>query len=251
MTPQDWLLFRRTLLLACAVLGVATLVVVATDEAYSTAGMRAARLCAFAPAISAVAAWVTLMVARRRGELTALAALGASPWTTGWGALCAAWFIGSAAALLLLAPFVDVSSLFPGAPIASGWIEAQGTFLAPAEGIRVASDGRLSFLPKQAVAEVELPGRVEAMSAVLPQALVLPAWLLSPLERWNRAWGLLLSLALTLLAMHAAAIGRLPSMLLPLAAAPLGAQLAFSLERSRAQVSLFSAMLGRRTTSHD
>jgi hypothetical protein len=152
--------------------------------------------------------------------------------------------------LVLLLPSVDVSSLFPGAPVASGWVADAGGFLEPAEGIRVASDGMLSFVSDHAASELRLPGRLEALGAVLPQALVLPPWLLAPLRPWTRAWGLFLSIALSVLALHAAAIGQLPSLLLPLTAAPIGVQLAFALEHSRAQVALFSAMLGRRSPSH-
>lgn len=246
MTPHDSRLFWQTLGLAVVILGLVTGVVVMTDEVYSTAGMRVARLCAFSPLMAGVASASCLELARRRGELRALEALGASPWGAGWGALCAAWLFGVAMALTLLTPLVDVSSLFPEPPVSSGWLLQGDAFVEPARGIRVEADGRVEFIDKQSAPRAFLsPGGLEALAAVLPQALVLPPWLVAPIRMAGRAFGLGLTLALTLLALHAAALGRMPQLLLPLVAAPLGVQLALALEQSRMQVALFSAMLGR------
>ena len=246
MTTHDWLLFRRTLSMSVLLLALVALVVLSTDEAFSTPGMRVARLCAFAPAIAGIAVLLSFNLARRRGELRALEALGASPWMAGWGALVAAWLFGAFACVLLLTPWSDVSSLFPEPPLASGWVAEQQGFFEPAHGIRVLSDGSVSFAAKRATIELAPPGRLQALSAVLPLALVLPAWLLAPLGLGMRAWGLATSVGFTLVALHAVALGRVPEILLPLAAAPLAAQLGFALERGRMQVTVFSAMLGRR-----
>ena len=244
MTPHDSSLFWRTLGLCLVVLGLVAGIVVATDEAYSTVGMRLARLCAFCPLIGGVATLASLSLAKRRGESRALAALGVSPWRAGWGAICAAWLFGGTAAMLLLTPWVDVSSLFPEPPLASGWLLQPDAFLEPARGIRVASDGTLRYVPKHALtATFVTPGGIEAMSTILPQALVLPPWLIAPMRLTSRVWSVLLTLTLTLMALHAAALGRVSQLLLPLVAAPLGMQLALALERSRAQLTVFSAML--------
>lgn len=246
MTPHDSLLFRRTLGGSLLLLVLVTGLVVATDEAYSTTGMRVARLCAFSPLIAAVAMGSCLGLATRRGELRALAVLGASPWTAAFGALCAAWLFGTVAALVLLTPLADVSSLFPAPPIDSGWHWRGDAFVEPLRGIRIDSTGAVSFIAERdRASEGLVPGRLEAVSAVLPQALVLPPWLAAPLALRARVWGLAFSLALTLLALHAVALGQIPRLLLPLVAAPLGAQLALSLERGQRQVALFRAMLGR------
>jgi hypothetical protein len=246
MTPHDSLLFWRTLGGSLLLLGLVTGLVVATDEAYSTLGMRVARLCAFCPLIAAVAMASCLGLATRRGELRALSVLGASPWTAAFGALCAAWLFGAVAALILLTPLADVSSLFPAPPISSGWHWQGDAFVEPVRGIRVEADGAISFITQQDPTKSALvPGGLEALSAILPQALVLPPWLAAPLAPRARVFGLLLSLALTLLALHAVALGQLPRLLLPLVAAPLGAQLALSLERGQRQVTLFRTMLGR------
>ncbi len=246
MTPHDSQLFWRTLGACFLVLGLVLGVVVATDEAYSTAPMRVARLCAFAPLIAGVAFVVTLQRAERRGELRALAGLGASPWGAAWGGLCAAWLFGGVASLLVLTPLADVTALFPEPPLTSGWTVGNNGFFEPKRGIEVVADGSLRFLePGAGRAAFSKPGGWQAMSTVLPQALVLPAWLAAPLRPRTRAWGFGLTLAFTLLALHAAALGRLSTILLPLVAAPIGAQLAVALERSRNQVTVFAAMLGR------
>lgn len=246
MTPHDTQLFWRTLGLCFVVFLIIVGVVVATDEAYSTAQMRVARLCAFAPLVAGVALVLSLNRAQRRGELRALAGLGASPWAAAWGALCAAWLFGGFAAVAVLTPFADVSALFPEPPVSSGWTLAGAGFFEPSRGIEVVANGSVRFLePEHAVAPFSKPAGWQAMATLLPQALVLPAWLAAPLTPRTRAWGFGLTLALTLLALHSAALGRLSGFLLPLVAAPIGAQLAVALERSRNQVTLFASMLGR------
>ena len=246
MTHHDSQLFWRTLGSCFLVLALVLGVVVATDEAYSTAQMRVARLCALAPLIAGGALVVSLQRAERRGELRALAALGASPWGAAWGALCAAWVFGSIASLVVLTPLADVSSLFPEPPVTSGWTVASHGFLEPKRGLEVIADGTVRFLePEGGRTPFTKPGGWQAMSTLLPQALVLPAWLAAPIKPRTRAWGFGLTLALTLLALHAAALGRLSALLLPLVAAPIGAQLAVALERSRNQAAVFAAVLGR------
>jgi hypothetical protein len=246
MTPHDTQLFWRTLGASFLVLALVLGVVLATDEAYSTAQMRVARLCAFAPLIAGVALVIELGRAERRGELRALAGLGASPWGAAWGGLCAAWLFGGVGSLVVLTPLADVSALFPEPPVTSGWTVGTNGFYEPKRGLEVVADGTVRFLePGAGRAAFSKPGGWQAMSTLLPQALVLPAWLAAPLRPRTRAWGFGLTLAFTLLALHAAALGRLSAILLPLVAAPIGAQLAVALERSRNQVTVFAAMLGR------
>lgn len=246
MTSHDTQLFWRTLGACFLVLGLVLGVVLATDEAYSTAQMRVARLCAFAPLIAGLALVVSLQRAERRGELRALAGLGASPWGAAWGGLCAAWLFGGSASLIVLTPLADVSALFPEPPVSSGWTLGTNGFFEPTRGIEVVADGSVRFLEREpGRLPFSKPGGWQAMSTLLPQALVLPGWLAAPLRPRTRVWGFGLTLALTLLALHAAALGRLSSILLPLVAAPIGAQLAIALERSRNQVTVFAAVLGR------
>ena len=172
--------------------------------------------------------------------------MGASPWAAAWGALCAAWLFGGFPALIVLTPLADVSALFPAPPVSSGWTLAGAGFFEPSRGIEVVADGSVRFVGhERVVAPFSKPAGWQAMSTLLPQALVLPAWLAAPLKPRTRAWGFALTLVLTLLALHAAALGRLSAFLLPLVAAPIGAQLAVALERSRSQVTLFASMFGR------
>src|SRR6187551_2272482 len=208
MTPHDTQLFWRTLGMCCVVFLIVVGVVVATDEAYSTAQMRVARLCAFAPLVAGVALVLSLNRAERRGELRALAGLGASPWAAAWGALCAAWLFGGFAALVVLTPLADVTALFPEPPVSSGWTLGGAGFFEPARGIEVVADGTVRFLePEPGRTAFSKPGAWQAMSTLLPQALVLPGWLAAPIRPRTRAWGFGLTLGLTLLALHAAALG--------------------------------------------
>ncbi len=113
MHAFDRLLGRRCFGLSLLLLALALAVVLATDEAGSTVGQRAARLAVFAPAVAVVAERLVLSQARARGELVALAALGASPWSQARGAMVAAWAVGALSLLVLLSPLSDVRSLFP------------------------------------------------------------------------------------------------------------------------------------------
>ena len=75
----DRLLARRALAFTALAFALAIGVTIATDEPYSTLGTRVARLCAFAPALSAIGAAIALAQSRARGELRALETLSVTP----------------------------------------------------------------------------------------------------------------------------------------------------------------------------
>src|SRR6185503_19306495 len=137
----DRLLARRTLAFTALAFAIAIGVTISTDEAYSTLGMRVARLCAFAPALSAIGAAVTLAQSRARGELRALEALGALPFRIARGPMVACWALGLIAALVLASPLSDVSSLFPALAAPAHWVLDRGALFDPVSGVRVLKDG--------------------------------------------------------------------------------------------------------------
>lgn len=203
-------------LLALLTLGV----MAATDEGGSTPAMRAARLCAFTPALAALGASATLELARSRGELRALEALGVSPWRTAFGASLGALLLGVLAVALLCGPWTDVSALFPAVTAQDTWLGNGLSFVDRAHGVAVASNGALSWVGSLPSAQVASPGRAAAVSCVAPLALVTPAWTSAPRRLGTRALEVSLTFALTVYLLHAAAAGRGAAWMLPLAAMP-------------------------------
>jgi hypothetical protein len=222
MHAFDRWLGRRTLGFAAAATAVAAGLVMLTDEAGSSAAMRGARLAALAPGLAALGGWLALTQASRRGELRALAALGASPWRAGLGASVAGWLIGAIAVLVLCSAWVDTRALFPAVSSSTTWAADGGTFVEPFSGVRVLPDGSLRVAEAmRSRPSGTVPGPLVAIVAVGPLAAILPVWLVAPLTSWGRAAAAALSGALLILLLHLVAGGQAPAITLVLAAVPL------------------------------
>jgi hypothetical protein len=229
MTAFDRSLFLR-MLAVTGVLLVATIgIVLLTDEPGSTAAMRVARVAAFTPALSVVAAVVCLEQARDRGELGALGALGVSPWRAARGTTLAGWLVGAAAALVLGSTWADPSSLFPVLPEPYGW-RAEGTRLVESlRGVAVAPDGSLVLSPPTALRMTVYAAHSWVAAVTIGSlALVAPPWAASPMSVGARLVGLFAALALTVTLFHAFAAGTVSAGWLVLGAAPLGLQSAYA-----------------------
>jgi hypothetical protein len=212
----------RTALLAAVLALLALGVVLATDEPFSTPGMRAARMSALAPAIGALAIATALGRARALGELRALAALGSGPLRAALGPLVAGWALGALATALVVSPLADLSALFPSVSAPTLWL-FDGAWRAPATGVTVAPTGALS-LGAPLVADPIFagpPGRAAAALAVGPLSLVAPIWAASPASLPIRALGAALAAALAVFLLHAVAARIVPAAALVIAALPL------------------------------
>lgn len=219
-----------TLVLALLTLGV----MVATDEVGSTPRMRLARLIAIVPGLIALGEGIVLAQCRARGELVALSALGASPWRIGRGARIAGWALGAIGVLLLLSPLTDPAPLFPAVVRSTPWIPTLGALADPATGVRVVSDGSIAFDALMSEAELSYaPGRVAALSSIVPIALVTPAWASCPLGVAARLGAAFVALVLTIVTLHAVAAEELPTLGLIVAPLPLLLQAAWSLYKTR------------------
>jgi hypothetical protein len=225
MHAFDRWLGRRTFGFAAAATAVAAAVVVLTDEAGSSAGMRAARLAALAPGLAALGGWVSLSQASSRGELRALAALGASPWRIGLGASVAGWLIGALAALVLSSGWVDTSALFPAVATSATWTEDRGTFVEPSVGVRLLPGGSFGTLEAPRPRPMgNGPGPRDALVAFAPLAAILPIWVVAPLGLRGRTAVGALATALLIVLLHCVGGGQAPPILLVLAALPLALQ---------------------------
>lgn len=225
MHPFDRLLFRRSLAFTAVATLLALGVVLATDEPMSTPAMRVARMAAFAPLLVTLGASVALAQARAKGELSALSALGASPWRLVRGAVLAGWVVGALAVALLVSPWADVGVLFPALPSHAAWSPDAAALLDPASGVRVTASGAIGFVGARAAARAAAPpGQLAALFAVAPLAAVAPPWAGARLSLLSRALGAGLALGLAVVLLHAVASGRAPAPALMLAAVPLAVQ---------------------------
>jgi hypothetical protein len=230
VSPFDRLLFGRTLLAWLVLEAAAAAVVTLTDEPGSTAGMRLARLSVFAPALGALALRLTLGLARRRGELRALAALGLSLPRAAQGALFAGWAAGALGLVSLLLPAVELDALFPRVGPFPEWsAPGPGTWVALGQGVTVGGATGLSLAPDAGAVLAGLGGwalgRWQLVLLLCPLALLLPPWVagLEPPARFGFRAGaeLLATLLATVFLLHAVGAGWLGPGWLLLAVLPL------------------------------
>ncbi len=216
------MLAARALGYAALGLGLALSVMLLTEEPFSTWPQRVARLCLFAPAVSALASGLSLSQARSRGELVALAALGASPQRVARGPSLAAWAVGLLAALLVASPAADLSAVFPAVRASAHWTVTELGFSDAQHGVLVDFERALRFVPGvvPATAGVRVQGLAGAI-AVAPLALVLPVWVAAGIPPALRAVVVAVALGMLLVALHAVAAGRLGAAWLAAATLPL------------------------------
>jgi hypothetical protein len=225
VTAFDRMLAWRAL--AYSALGSALVfsIMLLTEEPLTTGSQRLARLCVFAPAIAALGSLLSLTQARARGELVALAALGASPLRLARGASVVAWGLGLVAVMLVASPAADVSAVFPALRPSAQWTPTERSFHEYQQGVSVTSKGGLGFMPSAAVSTPVRHGQsLAAALAVGPVALVLPIWVASAMRRWMRVAGTAATLTLLLVLLHAVAAGRLGAPWLVAVAFPLALQ---------------------------
>jgi hypothetical protein len=228
MSPFDRLLALRTVALGGVLGAMAVGVVVATDEPGSTLGMRAARLAALLPGLAVVAESIALGQCRARGEVLALAALGASPRRIALGAMIAGWALAALAIGLLLSPLSDPRSLFPSVAHSNAWLSTGTALHDPLSGVSVLPSGALSLGEATAAPlGAATPSRGSALACIAPLALFAPVWSATQMGLVARLAGAGLALVLAIVLLHAVAAGRVPPWLLACVCIPLLLQLAW------------------------
>ena len=224
MTPLDRSLFGRAALAVATGLLVAAGVIVLTDEASSSLGMRVSRLAALGPAVSAVAVLGVTAHTRSRGELRALEALGAPPWRAARGAAWAGWAAAGLVLLLLALPQADPSSLFPVLPPLVPWEFDPGGHAARAAGVVAFETGGLSFEAARASVEhAAPPGVLHALLCIGLVACLVPSWAVTPMSTLARAASGGLTAGAAIVLLHGMAASAAPAFTGALAAAPLAA----------------------------
>jgi len=225
MHAHDWLLFRRSLV-TFAVLAVMALgIVVGTDEAGSTTGMRLARFVAVSPALTVLAQLFTLTQSEARGELGALRALGASPLRVARGPLLAGLAVGIVAMLALASQSADVSSLFPAVSTPGSWVRTAEGLRDLSSGVTVTPTGDVMFPAEPVVGQgAAAPGRIAALAFLGPISLAAALWGATPMRPAGRVVGAAVTAFVAIVLLHATAAGVVPVLLLSVAALPLVAQ---------------------------
>lgn len=220
--PFDWFVFRRTALAVAGAVATTAVLAVATDEATSTFGMRLARLAAFIPFASGVAALGVAAHVEARGEARTLSALGVPPWQAVRGAAAAGLIAGLLAVAALLSPWSDPVSLFPAARAPAAWVIAADRASAVGPGVRVDATGSVQLAGTAGASPgVEAPKAWDALPCVAPLALAVPVWAVTPMAAALRLATVAASGATAVFVLHGIAAGRFGSAFGLAAAAPL------------------------------
>jgi hypothetical protein len=192
LTAYDSLLVRRTAAIGAALGALLFLGMLGTDDVASTHAGRLGRLAGLSSLAGGAGAFLAFAQARSRGELRALSATGVTPARAALGAVMGGAVVGLLGAALAMWPGVDLTPLFPHAlPTDGGWVRDNGAGLDRARGVRIASDGAVSW--------AGIPGAVESrvlasipvtatFAALTLGAFALPLWATAQGPVVRRAW---------------------------------------------------------------
>ncbi|NOU33050.1 MAG: hypothetical protein HOO96_34555 [Polyangiaceae bacterium] len=215
--------------------GLAFALGAATDEGGLSLATRASRVLPLAPVAALVGTLWAATRARGRGEMRAALALGATPldfvvpWTAG-----ASLVVAFAAAALGAGAAMD--GFFPAPPSAPHFAWTGNAFEGPDLGIRILGDGQLEAMAKAATAARTLHhGRlaavlVTALSGVA-MALLGATWTSAHTRRYLGSLGA--AVALTVVALQAAAAERITPLLATLPGLALALYAGYECRRTR------------------
>jgi hypothetical protein len=225
---------------AAAIAAVATLVVLLVVAATDAGGPWSSRLgmtAALAPLVGALGAFWAVRIADARGELLALAAVGADPGRAVIGAVLGGTAIGVVGALVVSSGYADTSGLFPQVTARVFLPDGEGLY-EPSLGLHIGPSGVLSIEAGRAAAAGLSPG-ADAFTriALFTAALACPAWVVEPaLSRARRASVGAVALAAAIVVFQGVAARRFPAPLLVLAPLLLLTDVALARYRSRQHV---------------
>lgn len=212
MTAWDRRIARDTLGVAVLAFVVAILLTAATDEGGVAWRERAVRTLPLLPACAALATFLTLRSARRRGELRVLETLGCSEWRCVAPAVLAG-ALGTAVGVVVAVRFLhaDIAPYFPRVHTDTVLVLPM-RFLDASRGIAIAQNGTLAHAPSGAPEtpeELPVGARGAVALVTLLAGLALPA-LVARLPRRDvlgAAVGVIVLGSACVLLFHAAAVG--------------------------------------------
>ena len=200
-----------------------TLLVVAATDAGGSWPSRLGMTAALAPLCGAVGTLAAVRVAAARGELRALAALGAEPGRVVLGALAGGSALGLLGPLVAASGLADLDGLFPRPPAARLWtIEGVGLHEVTL-GLHVGAHGDLALGAPSVVASALAAGTTGfTLAALAAAAIAAPAWLsVARASPARRAAVGAAAVALAIAAFQGVAAGRVPPVALVLGPAVL------------------------------
>lgn len=175
MLPWDARLARAAAAFAAVAAFVALVVVVATDEGGAPA-RRLALLAAVAPALGALGSASASGLARARGELRALAALGVRGGRAVLGASVGGAAVGLLGPALLATGRADVGALFPRLEHVRAWSFVAGVAHEASLGVALEPNGDLRLGTAVASHAATDPSALLVALALTVAALVFAAW---------------------------------------------------------------------------
>ena len=179
VSAWDRCLARRAAMVG-AVAVLTALIVVAATDAGGPWSLRLGMTAALAPLCGALGTVATVRVAEARGELRALAAVGAESWRAAWGAVAGGSAVGLAGSAVAASGAANLAALFPQEGTVRRWVvEGDGrAVLETTLGLRVGAGGELSLVAPQAVVAALPTGATGFAIATIAAASVgLPVWL--------------------------------------------------------------------------
>ncbi len=223
MTIWDLSLARRAALIGAVALATSLIVVAATD-AGGPWSLRLGMTAALAPLCGALGTLTAVRVAEARGELRALAAVGADPWRVVAGAVVGGSAVGLVGPAMAAMRMADLAALFPRAAATRIWVaDGEGTGLVERTlGIHIGAGGAL-VLEAPRVASEALPAVATwfALLALAAAAVACPGWLVMTRNTPRRIAVGGMAATTTILAFQGVAAGRLPAFVLSFAPAML------------------------------
>ncbi len=219
-SPWDLCLARRAATVA-AVTVLLTLLVVAATDAGGPWPVRLGMTAALAPLAGAIGALAAVRVAAGRGELRALAAVGAEPARAVLGAALGGSAVGLLGAMVAASGLADLGALFPAPAAARRWMVDAAGLHELTLGLRIGAHGELALeVPRAVTSGLPAGATAFTLAALAGAALVCPAWLAVPGgSAPRRATVGAVAVAAAIAAFQGVAAGRAPAFVL--AAGPL------------------------------
>jgi len=215
----DRSLGRRAATIGAVAIAVTLLVVAATD-AGGPWSLRLGMTAALAPLCGALGTLAAARIAAGRGELVALAAVGADPRRAVLGAVLGGIGVGLLGPLAAGLGLADLDALFPR-PGARAWVTDAAGLHETTLGLHIGLHGELALeAPRAMISGLPAGAMAFALAALAATALAGPAWLAAPMGSPARRAGVGgAAAAMAIVAFQAVAAGRAPAFVL--VAAPL------------------------------
>jgi hypothetical protein len=189
-TAYDLRTAARAAGIAAIAAAVALIVIAATDEGGPWA-LRFGMLSALAPVAGTLGTLGAIRLAAARGELRALAALGADPLRAGAGAAAGGALVGVLGPAGAALGLGDLAALFPRPLAARRWLVDGDGLREPSLGIRVGAHGVLSIEAPQPAAGSTLAASALplAVAMLAAAAIACPVWIAATEggSPWRRA----------------------------------------------------------------